>query len=151
MLQIPYFTTSGINVRYLKIIEPKVSQSFLRSFSSSSFAFLIMSYSCNTNLCLGSGISRNRGILLFVYRIRYNDDTWLSVSLPLSHTTNNPKSHSSVVCISFGCDISSSVCIDWRSEAGRCEMAVGYGICIDGPVHKGGGKERNMNVLIPCR
>jgi hypothetical protein len=30
--EIPYFTTSGIQVRYLKIIEPKVSLSFLSSF-----------------------------------------------------------------------------------------------------------------------
>lgn len=29
--EIPYFTTSGIQVRYLKIIEPKVSQPFLRA------------------------------------------------------------------------------------------------------------------------
>ena len=34
--EIPYFTTSGIQVRYLKIIEPKVSrtQSFLHLFSN---------------------------------------------------------------------------------------------------------------------
>ena len=36
--EIPYFTTSGIQVRYLKIIEPKVCQLFIRSVSNTKIA-----------------------------------------------------------------------------------------------------------------
>ncbi len=42
--EIPYFTTSGIQVRYLKIIEPKVSPPFVRvEFSCFSSLLLILS------------------------------------------------------------------------------------------------------------
>lgn len=37
--EIPYFTTSGIQVRYLKIIEPKVSDKKLFSFSQPHISF----------------------------------------------------------------------------------------------------------------
>lgn len=60
--EIPYFTTSGIQVRYLKIIEPKVS-------SLSHWIWLIggltFSCSCNTPRCHGSGTSRNPAISPF--------------------------------------------------------------------------------------
>ena len=49
--EIPYFTTSGIQVRYLKIIEPKVSRRagiFHRSVKT-----ILTSHSFNTRLCLG--------------------------------------------------------------------------------------------------
>lgn len=42
--EIPYFTTSGIQVRYLKIIEPKVS--FFRLFSSLQFSLLFPRGGC---------------------------------------------------------------------------------------------------------
>lgn len=41
--EIPYFTTSGIQVRYLKIIEPKVSLALLPRVSRSTPSFQILS------------------------------------------------------------------------------------------------------------
>ena len=43
--EIPYFTTSGIQVRYLKIIEPKVSTLFVRGRLPSHCQFSIVSFS----------------------------------------------------------------------------------------------------------
>lgn len=47
--EIPYFTTSGIQVRYLKITEPKV----LLSPRLHDFEFSLTSSSCNTHPCPG--------------------------------------------------------------------------------------------------
>jgi len=46
--EIPYFTTSGIQVRYLKIIEPKVSRSLFRGFEENADSFVIASISVIT-------------------------------------------------------------------------------------------------------
>jgi hypothetical protein len=43
--EIPYFTTSGIQVRYLKIIEPKVSRSLFEGFEGDADSFVIASIS----------------------------------------------------------------------------------------------------------
>lgn len=48
--EIPYFTTSGIQVRYLKIIEPKVGLTCCITSNS------LTGNSCNTHLCPGSAI-----------------------------------------------------------------------------------------------
>lgn len=48
--EIPYFTTSGIQVRYLKIIEPKVSG------VQHCRGIKLIHYSCNTQVCRGCGI-----------------------------------------------------------------------------------------------
>lgn len=61
--EIPYFTTSGIQVRYLKIIEPKVRcllDMLLR-------VLILTSNSCNTSLCRGCGISRNQATSRYGY------------------------------------------------------------------------------------
>lgn len=52
--EIPYFTTSGIQVRYLKIIEPKVSP---REFPSQRRLSILTPHSSNTRLCLGCDTS----------------------------------------------------------------------------------------------
>jgi hypothetical protein len=52
--EIPYFTTSGIQVRYLKIIEPKVSQ---LAVSVDYDNYTDYFNSCNTLHCHGCGIS----------------------------------------------------------------------------------------------
>lgn len=52
--EIPYFTTSGIQVRYLKIIEPKVS---LSAVTQLVFNELTCVRSFNTRRCLGYGTS----------------------------------------------------------------------------------------------
>jgi hypothetical protein len=52
--EIPYFTTSGIQVRYLKIIEPKVSR-YERT--SQRRMLILTAHSCNTRLCLGCDTS----------------------------------------------------------------------------------------------
>lgn len=60
--EIPYFTTSGIQVRYLKIIEPKVrpESHFAFSDTMTSFAALLtQTLSCNTPPCLGFDTSRS--------------------------------------------------------------------------------------------
>jgi len=54
--EIPYFTTSGIQVRYLKIIEPKVSQHDQESCNSAKMNTDLL-YSCNTRPCLGCDTS----------------------------------------------------------------------------------------------
>lgn len=59
--EIPYFTTSGIQVRYLKIIEPKVSKGI---FSGASGNLADRYCSFNTPACRGSGILRSRAISL---------------------------------------------------------------------------------------
>jgi hypothetical protein len=46
--EIPYFTTSGIQVRYLKIIEPKVSRSLFKGFEGDADSFVIASISVIT-------------------------------------------------------------------------------------------------------
>ena len=46
--EIPYFTTSGIQVRYLKIIEPKVSRFIFREFAGDADNFVIASISVIT-------------------------------------------------------------------------------------------------------
>lgn len=76
--EIPYFTTSGIQVRYLKIIEPKVSLTiFFLSFYDSQAnpvnpSFLVHSY--NTHLYLGCDTSHNQATSPSDYQMR-NDDT----------------------------------------------------------------------------
>lgn len=55
--EIPYFTTSGIQVRYLKIIEPKVRLLIYRSRPR------LTSASSNTRRSLGSATSRSRATL----------------------------------------------------------------------------------------
>jgi AP-1 complex subunit mu len=42
--EIPYFTTSGIQVRYLKIIEPKVRASTLMPLPSFDLFFIFLCY-----------------------------------------------------------------------------------------------------------
>ena len=57
--EIPYFTTSGIQVRYLKIIEPKVSKALSENTHSCVMSRLLMGNdaddvdSCNTRPYLG--------------------------------------------------------------------------------------------------
>ena len=58
--EIPYFTTSGIQVRYLKIIEPKVGLADAHLVE----IMLIWYRSYNTHHSHGSGISRRAEILL---------------------------------------------------------------------------------------
>lgn len=53
--EIPYFTTSGIQVRYLKIIEPKVCTLSIGCIKSK----LTHMSSCNTLPYLGSGTSHS--------------------------------------------------------------------------------------------
>lgn len=71
--EIPYFTTSGIQVRYLKIIEPKVRPlpwtNRLRKDANTFY------HSFNIRHCLGYGISHNPVILRCGYRMcsRFND------------------------------------------------------------------------------
>jgi hypothetical protein len=64
--EIPYFTTSGIQVRYLKITEPKV-RLFQQGISLDSFylsdSWLITSHSCNTPLFPGCDTSHSRATL----------------------------------------------------------------------------------------
>jgi hypothetical protein len=72
--EIPYFTTSGIQVRYLKIIEPKV---YINSLPDGSSAFCLFFWdemltfgktsSCNIRRYRGCGISRKAVTLLSVY------------------------------------------------------------------------------------
>jgi hypothetical protein len=76
--EIPYFTTSGIQVRYLKIIEPKVSMyriacpfSVVCWFTDS----LLCSY--NTHHYLGCGILRRAVILLCDYLICKRHEVFL--------------------------------------------------------------------------
>ena len=52
--EIPYFTTSGIQVRYLKIIEPKVS---LHEYSRERGISILTAHSFNTRLCHGCDTS----------------------------------------------------------------------------------------------
>jgi hypothetical protein len=52
--EIPYFTTSGIQVRYLKIIEPKVSR---YRFPSQRRIIILTAHSSNTRHCLGCDTS----------------------------------------------------------------------------------------------
>jgi hypothetical protein len=59
--EIPYFTTSGIQVRYLKIIEPKVSAG-TTVFLLNDMADLFV-HSCNTPPCHGFDTSRRVAIL----------------------------------------------------------------------------------------
>lgn len=64
--EIPYFTTSGIQVRYLKITEPKVCL-FQQWIPLNSFylwsSSLIPSHSCNTPLYLGYDTSHSPATL----------------------------------------------------------------------------------------
>jgi hypothetical protein len=65
--EIPYFTTSGIQVRYLKIIEPKVSSCCDFRFREGSFETRPLTdliSSCNTLRCRGYGISHSLAISL---------------------------------------------------------------------------------------
>jgi hypothetical protein len=62
--EIPYFTTSGIQVRYLKIIEPKVCLARLLSKSKEFSTDLLSSY--NTLPCLGCDTSPRVEISLCV-------------------------------------------------------------------------------------
>lgn len=63
--EIPYFTTSGIQVRYLKIIEPKVSLLVKPALREST----LIRRSCNTLRCRGSGISHSQETLRCGYRM----------------------------------------------------------------------------------
>jgi AP-1 complex subunit mu len=61
--EIPYFTTSGIQVRYLKITEPKVRH---RQWIPSTYllnSLLIIAHSCNTPLSPGCDTSHSRATL----------------------------------------------------------------------------------------
>lgn len=59
--EIPYFTTSGIQVRYLKIIEPKVSPAQAVLFRSFCFGSLLFNglflYILTLSNCFGSGFA----------------------------------------------------------------------------------------------
>lgn len=61
--EIPYFTTSGIQVRYLKITEPKVRHRTFRS-SACACASSNLVFSCNTRHYPGSGTLPNQGTSL---------------------------------------------------------------------------------------
>lgn len=56
--EIPYFTTSGIQVRYLKIIEPKVCQNCKPRVRG-----VDVCSSCNIHRCRGCDISHNPATL----------------------------------------------------------------------------------------
>lgn len=81
--EIPYFTTSGIQVRYLKIIEPKVSPCTLcglpttstseRWWSCGKVDADAGSCSYNTPLCPGYDISHNRATLPCGYLMSKDD------------------------------------------------------------------------------
>jgi len=58
--EIPYFTTSGIQVRYLKIIEPKVRSPTHRNLTDKLTRRLL---SCNTLRCRGYGTSHSPATL----------------------------------------------------------------------------------------
>ena len=62
--EIPYFTTSGIQVRYLKIIEPKVCAVSVPRCGGVG-KMNANECSCNTRRCRGLGILRSLGILLY--------------------------------------------------------------------------------------
>lgn len=66
--EIPYFTTSGIQVRYLKIIEPKVRPQD----SMNTAKTILTSLSFNTHLCLGCDTSPRVVILQYVCRMCSN-------------------------------------------------------------------------------
>ena len=68
--EIPYFTTSGIQVRYLKIIEPKVSFDIVTFLHDSTMTDVLLS--CNTPRSPGSGTSLNPVILLFDCQMWYS-------------------------------------------------------------------------------
>ena len=55
--EIPYFTTSGIQVRYLKIIEPKVSSSFLFFNSSGSSCSRFSKWAWSGSLAKPAGLA----------------------------------------------------------------------------------------------
>jgi hypothetical protein len=88
--EIPYFTTSGIQVRYLKIIEPKVSFRVLslglcipvlhscqrRADSSNTF----VSLSCNTRRYRGSGTSRKVETSPSVFPKHHNMPAFMSLA-----------------------------------------------------------------------
>ena len=75
--EIPYFTTSGIQVRYLKIIEPKVRliSSILHSELWTDF-----SSSCNTHHCLGCGISHSLATSRSGYQMFNEAQAWGSIA-----------------------------------------------------------------------
>jgi hypothetical protein len=76
--EIPYFTTSGIQVRYLKIIEPKVCLMRLLSKSKDFRTDLLLSY--NTHPCLGCDTSLRVETLLCVCRTYSNATDELAVT-----------------------------------------------------------------------
>ena len=69
--EIPYFTTSGIQVRYLKIIEPKVSSCVPRRWSEKCELTVYPSY--NTLRCLGCAILLSLAISLSGCQMWCND------------------------------------------------------------------------------
>lgn len=64
--EIPYFTTSGIQVRYLKIIEPKVSR---HGFPSLRRMLILTAHSSNTRLYRGCDTSHRVATLQCVCRM----------------------------------------------------------------------------------
>jgi len=69
--EIPYFTTSGIQVRYLKIIEPKVCEMLMESGVKSVWLIIMSSY--NTRRCPGLDISRSLATLRSDCRTLHNN------------------------------------------------------------------------------
>ena len=70
--EIPYFTTSGIQVRYLKIIEPKVRR---HGFPSQRRIIILTAHSSNTHLCPGCDTSRRVAISPCVCRMCSEGDS----------------------------------------------------------------------------
>ena len=69
--EIPYFTTSGIQVRYLKITEPKVCLANVRLRCLRELTCTVRFYSSNTHPCHGCATSRNPETLQSGYQMRY--------------------------------------------------------------------------------
>jgi hypothetical protein len=70
--EIPYFTTSGIQVRYLKIIEPKVCE--VKRTGRVENVWLMILSSCNTRRCRGLDILRSRATLRLGCRMLRNNE-----------------------------------------------------------------------------
>lgn len=105
--EIPYFTTSGIQVRYLKIIEPKVSLSFPSFFRLKrrgchmiSSLFLEISSSCVDSLLRGVFMfsigGGKQGGMLTVGRIGFHHSCVTKPSLVAARMSPPPRSWSPV-------------------------------------------------------
>ena len=78
--EIPYFTTSGIQVRYLKIIEPKVCK--VMSMPNVKIMRLMIMSSCNTRRCRGLGILRSLATLRSGCRTLHNNEHYVDGGNP---------------------------------------------------------------------